>query len=249
MRARASPSKPFADATTCLPRGRAGLLRCNPTAAGEAPVTRLYLVEDHTIVREGLRAVLAGAGLQVVGESAQIGQALADIERLEPDVVLLDLGLGERSGLDLLAQLRDRALATRVIVLTVSDRPSHRAEAMRLGAAGYVLKGSSAQDVLRAIEDVLQGRRHFPGPADPFGHRGAASGGGDPLATLSSRERQIMRMVVSGMSSAAVASELHLSPKTVDTYRSRLMSKLGVHDLANLVRVAVRLGVIDDNQG
>lgn len=212
-------------------------------------MTRLYLVEDHTIVREGLRAVLAGAGLQVVGESAQVGQALVDIERLEPDVVLLDLGLGERSGLDLLAQLRDRALATRVIVLTVSDRPSHRAEAMRLGAAGYVLKGSSAQDVLRAIEDVLQGRRHFPGPADPFGQRGTASAGGDPLATLSSRERQIMRMVVSGMSSAAVASELHLSPKTVDTYRSRLMSKLGVHDLANLVRVAVRLGVIDDNQG
>jgi two-component system, NarL family, invasion response regulator UvrY len=219
---------------------------CFPPPAARPDVTRLYLVEDHTIVREGLRAVLAGAGLEVVGETASIVQALADIQRLEPDVVLLDLGLGERSGLDLLEQLHSRAVGTRVIVLTVSDRSTHRAEALRLGAAGYVLKGSSAQDVVHAIEDVLQGRRHFPGSDSPGSARGPDAG--DPLATLSARERQIMRMVVTGMSSAAVAQELHLSPKTVDTYRSRLMTKLGVHDLANLVRVAVRLGVIDDDQ-
>jgi len=208
-------------------------------------MTRLYLVEDHTIVREGLRAVLEAAGLQVVGESAQVAQALDDITRLRPDLVLLDLGLGERSGLDLLTHLRERSLPTRVLVLTVSDRPWHMAEAMRLGAAGYVLKGASGEEVLRAIHDVLHGRRHFKGS----GAQGDRAPGADPMATLSARERQIMRMVVSGMSSAAVAQELNLSPKTVDTYRSRLMSKLGVHDLANLVRVAVRLGVIDDTTG
>jgi two-component system, NarL family, invasion response regulator UvrY len=212
-------------------------------------MTRLYLLEDHAIVREGLRAVLEAGGMSVVGESDNVVQAMADIERLLPEVVLLDLGLRERSGLDLLAQLAGRSLPTKVLVLTVSDRPAHVAEAIRLGAAGYVLKGASAEEVLAAIGDVLQGRRHYSG-AVAASALGAAGGQlSDPIDALSARERQIMRMVVSGMSSAAIGQELTLSPKTVDTYRSRLMAKLGVHDLANLVRVAVRLGVIDGENG
>ena len=210
-------------------------------------MTRLYLLDDHTIVREGVRAVLEAGGMTVVGESDNVTQALADIERLVPDVVLLDLGLRERSGLDLLSQLAGRGLPTRVLVLTVSDRPWHVAEATRLGAAGYVLKGASGEEVLEAIRDVLDGRTHFSGAIAARASEAAAGQPADPMAALSARERQIMRMVVAGMSSAAIGLELHLSPKTVDTYRSRLMAKLGVHDLANLVRVAVRLGVIDNN--
>jgi two-component system, NarL family, invasion response regulator UvrY len=205
-------------------------------------MTRLYLLEDHTIVREGVRAVLEAGGMSVVGESDNVTTALADIERLVPDVVLLD-----RSGLDLLSQLAGRGLPTRVVVLTVSDRPWHVAEATRLGAAGYVLKGASGEEVLQAIRDVLGGGTHFSGAVAARAIEAAAGREPDPMATLSARERQIMRMVVAGMSSAAIGLELHLSPKTVDTYRSRLMAKLGVHDLANLVRVAVRLGVIDHN--
>ncbi|MFO1329609.1 MAG: response regulator transcription factor [Rubrivivax sp.] len=208
-------------------------------------MTRLYLLDDHTIVREGLRAVLEASGMTVVGESDSVTSALADIERLVPDVVLLDLGLRERSGLDLLQQLSGKGLPTRVLVLTVSDRPWHVAEAARLGAAGYVLKGASADEVIQAIQDVLHGRTHFSGAVAARAVEAASGEAVDPMAALSARERQIMRMVVAGMSSAAIGAELHLSPKTVDTYRSRLMAKLGVHDLANLVRVAVRLGVID----
>ncbi|ODU09757.1 MAG: DNA-binding response regulator [Rubrivivax sp. SCN 71-131] len=203
-------------------------------------MTRVYLLDDHALVREGLRAVLESAGMVVVGESGEVGPALAEIVARVPDVVLLDLSLPDRSGLDLLAQLGDRGLPTRILVLTASERPRHVAEAVRLGAAGYLLKGAPAEEVVKAIREVLGGRRHFgEGVAE------GATESGDPIATLSARERQIMRMVVAGMSSAAIALELHLSPKTVDTYRSRLMAKLGVHDLANLVRVAVRLGVID----
>lgn len=212
-------------------------------------MTRLYLLDDHTIVREGLRAVLEASGMSVVGESDSVTTALADIERLVPDVVLLDLGLRERSGLDLLSQLAGRNLPTRVLVLTVSDRPWHVAEAARLGAAGYVLKGASAEEVITAIEDVLEGCTHFSGAVAARAVEAANGEAADPMAALSARERQIMRMVVAGMSSAAIGTELHLSPKTVDTYRSRLMAKLGVHDLANLVRVAVRLGVIDGDAG
>lgn len=208
-------------------------------------MTRLYLLDDHTIVREGLRAVLEAGGMTVIGESDNVTQAMVDIEQLVPDVVLLDLGLRERSGLDLLQQLSGRSLPTRVVVLTVSDRPWHVAEAARLGAAGYVLKGASGEEVLQAIRDVLQGRSHFSGAVAARAVEAANGHASDPMSTLSARERQIMRMVVAGMSSAAIGTELHLSPKTVDTYRSRLMAKLGVHDLANLVRVAVRLGVID----
>lgn len=212
-------------------------------------MTRLYLLDDHIIVREGLRAVLEANGLTVVGESDSVTEALADIERLVPDVVLLDLGLRERSGLDLLSHLAGKGLPTRVLVLTVSDRPWHVAEAARLGAAGYVLKGASADEVIQAIDDVLKGRTHFAGAVAARAVEAVSGETVDPMAALSARERQIMRMVVSGMSSAAIGAELHLSPKTVDTYRSRLMSKLGVHDVANLVRVAVRMGVIDSGAG
>lgn len=208
----------------------------------------LYLLDDHAIVREGVRAVLVAGGMTVVGESDNVADARADIERLRPDVVLLDLALRERSGLDLLAYLKEQAIPSRVIVLTMSDRPWHVAEAARLGAAGYVLKGASGEEVLAAISDVLAGRTHFG--RQVIAHVVAGDGRPpDPIAALSARERQIMRMVVAGMSSAAIGDELKLSPKTVDTYRSRLMSKLGVHDVANLVRLAIRLGVIDDDAG
>jgi two-component system invasion response regulator UvrY len=210
-------------------------------------MTRLYLLDDHLIVREGLRAVLQAGGMTVVGESDNLTDALADIERLLPDVVLLDLGLREGSGLDLLSRLAERRLAIRVLVLTMSDRSWHQAEALRLGAAGYVLKGASGGQVLHAIRQVMDGHNHFSVPFGANANGLVADRPADPMAALSPRERQIMGLVANGKSSAAIGAELHLSPKTVDTYRSRLMAKLGVHDVANLVRVAVRLGVVDCN--
>lgn len=209
-------------------------------------MTSLYLVDDHPIVREGLRAVLEASGYEVVGESGDVTVAAQDVSRLVPDVVLLDLSLGEASGLDLLMTLKRREIATKVIVLTVSDQPRHIGEAVRLGASGYLLKGSSSAEVMRAIETVMAGRSHF---SEAIAQRATDASAGtppaDPFSTLSSRERQILERVVRGMSSAAIGEQLHLSPKTVDTYRSRLMAKLGVHDIASLVRLAVREGIID----
>ena len=212
-------------------------------------MARLYLVDDHAIVREGLRAVLEAAGMTVVGESDNVVQAMADISRLVPDVLLLDLGLGARSGLDLLAQLQGLELPTRVLVLTVSERPRDVSEALRMGASGYVLKGSSGRDLVQAIHDVLEGRRHIADSvAGSLRDDSSVGTADDPMALLSDRERQIMRMVVGGQSSAAIAAELNLSPKTVDTYRSRLMAKLGVHEVTGLVRLAVRMGIIDSGR-
>ncbi len=209
-------------------------------------MTQVYLVDDHAMLRDGMRAVLEAAGHRVVGEASDLTHALGDLLRLAPEVALIDLQLGERSGLELLSELHKRTHATRCIVLTMSAHPRHVAEALRLGAAGYVLKGSPAREVLAAIDAVTQGRCYL-------GHEVAdlalqvltGQARDDPLASLSPRERQIIVMVVKGRSSAAIGQELHLSPKTVDTYRSRLMAKLGVPDVPSLVRWAIRAGLID----
>lgn len=208
-------------------------------------MTTLYLVDDHLMVRDGLRAVLQAAGHEVVGEAADPTQAVADIVRGAPQVLLLDLSLGARSGFEVLAELQRRALTVRTIVLTMSAQPQHVAEALRLGAVGYVLKGAPASEVLRAIEFVVQGRRFLGQDVAELAAQ-ALTGemSGDPFAALSPRERQIVAMVVRGQSSAAIGRELHLSPKTIDTYRSRLMAKLGTADVTALVRLAVLHGLV-----
>lgn len=205
----------------------------------------IYLVDDHAMMRDGLRAVLEDAGHRVVGESDNPTAALADIARLSPALLLLDLQLGQRSGFELLEQLLKRKLATRVIMLTMSAQPRHVAEAMRLGAHGYVLKGSPAREVLQAVEAVAAGRKHLGGEVAELAVQGLTQGGeAGGIESLSVRERQVIQLVVQGHTSAAIGEQLHLSPKTVESYRSRLMAKLGVNDLPALVRLAIREGLI-----
>jgi DNA-binding NarL/FixJ family response regulator len=208
-------------------------------------MSRIYLVDDHAIMRDGLRVVLETAGHEVVGEAAGPTPALADLGRLMPDVVLLDLRLGQRSGFELLDELRRRGLDLRVIVLTMSDQPRHVAEALRLGARGYLLKGSASSEVLQAVATVAAGGRFLSPQAAEFAAAmltdGAAPRDGD---VLSPRERQILLMVAQGATSQAIGEALHLSPKSVDTYRSRLMKKLGLGDIPALVKWALREGLI-----
>ena len=214
-------------------------------------MTRVYLVDDHQIMREGLRALLEARGYTVVGESADPTEALADLLRLRPEVLLLDLNLGERSGFELLAELQRRRLPTRCVVLTMSAQPRHVAEALRMGASAYVLKGSAGSDLISAIDAARHGKKYLgPAVADLALQVFTQHEETDPLNTLSPREKQIITMVVNGQSSAKIGLQLHLSPKTVATYRSRLMAKLGVSDVPGLVRLAVRYKLIDsDDQG
>lgn len=209
----------------------------------------IYLLDDHGMMRDGLRAVLLGGGREVAGESADPTQALADLRDIGPAILLLDLHLGQRSGFELLIELQRRALDVRTIVLTMSAQPRHVAEALRLGAVGYVLKGASAKELLAAIESVDQGQRYLGQEVAELAVRGltepdAAAG----LESLSVRERQIVLLVVQGRSSSEIGATLHLSPKTIDSYRSRLMAKLGTPDVPALVRFAIRVGLIDAEQ-
>lgn len=208
-------------------------------------MSRILLVDDHPMVREGLRAVLQMAGHTVAGEAGDGTAALAQAAALQPDLIVLDLSLGQPSGLDVLRTVNARFPATKVIVLTMSAQPQHVAEAVRCGAAGYVLKGSPSSELLQAIHAVSIGHRHFSGEIARVAQQ-AMHGGGpdDPLARLTRRERQILEMVVRGRSSAAIGEALHLSSATVDTYRSRLMRKVETPDLAALIRFAIRHGLI-----
>jgi DNA-binding NarL/FixJ family response regulator len=209
-------------------------------------MTTLYLVDDHEIMREGLRVLLQAWGHSVVGESADAGLALTGIQKLKPDVVLLDLHLKGHSGLELLEELHRRKLSTRCVVLTMLAQPRMVAEALRLGALGYVLKGSAGRELALAIDAATMGQRYLGSEVVGLAAQSdAAEAPGNPLEALSPRQRQIITFVVKGLSSSKIATLLHLSPKTVATYRSRLMTKLEVHDLPSLVRLAIRHQLLD----
>jgi two-component system invasion response regulator UvrY len=213
-------------------------------------MTLLYLVDDHAIMREGLRSLLEAQGHKVVGESSDPTQALSDLLRLRPEVLLLDLNLGGRSGFELLAELQRRNMPTRCVVLTMSAQPRQVAEALRMGASAYVLKGSPVSDVMSAIDAAVHGKKFLGAEvADLAFQIFSLKDEDSPLDTLSPRERQIIVMVVNGKSSSEIGLALHLSPKTVATYRSRLMAKLGVNDVTSLVRMAVRYKLVDSDEG
>ena len=205
-------------------------------------MSRIFLVDDHTLVREGLRALLEAAGHEVVGESGDVTSALANLQSTQAELVLVDLELGERSGLELLAELARRRLACRAIVVSMSRRARDLADAMRLGAQGYVLKDGGQDQMLAAIDTVAAGGRYLgPEEAD------LALRGLTPTAVavgLTARERQVLTLAARGRSSAAIGSQLHLSPKTVDTYRNRAMTKLNLDNMTAVVRWAIREGLV-----
>ena len=206
----------------------------------------IYLVDDHTLMREALRKVLEKNGHRVVGEAGDPGSAISGLNELQPHVVLLDLRLGHRSGLEVLEHVQTSRLSSRVIVITMSTNPRHVAEALRMGALGYVLKDSASAELLDAVAAVASGKRYLCSRASAMAVEGLmTSPGSTAVSGLSPREKQVVLMVVHGETSAAIAERLDLSPKTVESYRARVMAKLGVNDVPALVRLAVREGLID----
>jgi two-component system invasion response regulator UvrY len=207
-------------------------------------LARIYLVDDHAILREAMTGLLNSHGHDIVGQAEDPMVAAGEIRELLPDLLLVDLKLGLRSGFELLAELQRRNLHIKTIVATMSAQPRDVAQAIRYGAAAYVLKGSTGAEWMQAIEAVLKGQRHYEGKVAELAIQAFSAPDDDALGTLSAREQQVIVMVVNGQSSAEIGTTLHLSPKTVDSYRSRLMAKLGVRDVQGLVRYALRVGLI-----
>ncbi len=207
---------------------------------------RVLIADDHRIVAEGLRHLVeAQADMQVVALVEDGRQAVRRAVEDDPDVVLMDIAMPVLNGNEATRIVRQRCPRTRVIVLSAYSDPVHVHRALQAGAAGYIAKKSVAREVVDAIRMVHAGKHYLSaqftdGLIDHVAHKSAPD---DPLLRLSSRERQVLQMLAEGHSVAKISEKLSLSPKTVETYRSRMMQKLGIRNFATLVRFAIQQGV------
>ena len=210
---------------------------------------KVFLADDHAIVREGLRLILESEGdIKVVGEASNGRQAVREVRKDCPDVVVMDISMPELEGIEATRQIREACHSTKVIILSVYSTAEHIARALEAGVKGYLLKEVAGQEVVKALRAVHAGRRYFcesisEKMVDDYMAQRKGVAEKSPLERLSSREREILQLVVEGKSSAGIAETLYLSSKTVETYRSRLMQKLEIHDLPGLVKFSIQHGL------
>jgi len=202
----------------------------------------VVVVDDHGIVRDGLCALLDGHfHLNVIGSAANGRDAILSAARLKPDVIVMDLVLPDLSGIDATLRILAELPTTRIVILSASNTSEHVFRALRAGARGYVLKESATSELVQAVLAVYAGERYLSPQItglviDALGSSAAPV---SPIESLSQREREVLHLTVGGATSAEIGQKLSLSPKTVDTYRSRVMGKLGVPDMAGLIRFAI----------
>lgn len=209
----------------------------------------VFLADDHAVVRDGLRLLLEAQGdIKVVGEAANGRDAVQQVARLCPKVVLMDLAMLELTGFEATRQIRQVCPSARVIVLSMLSTAEDIFQAMQAGANGYVLKESAGAEVVNAVRAVHAGRRYLSQRAsdallDYLMLQRESPEIKSPLERLSRREREVLQLLVEGKSRVEIAQTLFLSPRTVDTYRERLMQKLGLSDFPSLIKFALRHGL------
>lgn len=205
---------------------------------------RVLLADDHALMREGLRALFnATTDIEVVGEVRTGREAERQVPQLNPDVVLMDITMPDLNGIEAARVIHLKCPTVRIVMLSMHATAEYVYRAFEAGASGYLLKEVAIEEVITTVRTVHEGKRYLspalaefvPGPGS-----GYARG---PVDSLSTRERQVLQLVVEGRRSSEIAGMIHLSPKSVDTYRSRLMSKLGVTDLPSLVKFALAHGL------
>lgn len=210
----------------------------------------IVLADDHQVVRQGLRALLAAVpGVVVVGEASDGLQALELVERLGPDVVVVDLVMPGLGGLDVVREIARHSPRTRVVVLSMHGDEANVLEALRHGALGFVLKDASATELVRAIREAAAGRRYLSPPLtdraiEAYARRSEPQSPAEPHERLTTREREMLHLVGEGLTSAQAAERLHISPRTAEHHRASLLRKLGLHGTADLVRYAAERGLL-----
>ena len=205
---------------------------------------RVLLADDHVLMREGLRALLTAAtDIEVVGEVSTGREAERQVPQLNPDVVLMDIAMPDLNGIEAARAIHAKCPAVRIVMLSMHATAEYVYRAFEAGACGYLLKEVAVEEVITAVRTVHAGKRFLsPALAEsvPDTATGYARG---PVDSLSTRERQVLQLVVEGHTSNEIARMINLSSKSVDTYRSRLMLKLGVTDLPSLVKFALEHGL------
>lgn len=203
----------------------------------------IVLADDHAIIRQGLALLVeAEQDMEVLARAGDGREALALIESLRPHVAILDVNMPEMTGIEVVRRVVDTGLDTQVILLTMHEDPSAVREALEAGASGYVLKDNSFEDLVLAIGTVMAGGT-FVTPSVREKLRKLQSLG-KTMGTLSEQEREVLKQIAQGLSSKEIGRVMNISPRTVDTYRKRLMVKLDLHTIADLVRHAVRSGLV-----
>lgn len=206
---------------------------------------KIVLVEDHNIVRQGFKLVLQGEkDFQLVGEAMDGMEAMRLVESKKPDVLVLDLMIPRVHGLEVIRQVRDDHKRTRVIVLSMHADQPYVVESLRSGAVGYVLKDCTAADLVKAIREVMAGRKYVSPILADFALAASIAnpvdGEVDAFNTLTNRERLVLQLAAEGLSSTEIGVKLFISPRTAETHRSNLMRKLSLHSQTDLVRFAIR---------
>lgn len=213
--------------------------------------TQILLADDHQVIIDGLKALLSGEpDMEVVGQATDGLQVVPKVLELKPDVLVLDLMMPGLGGLEVARQMKERAPSTKVIVLSMHANDAYVVEALRNGASGYVLKQAEARALVDAIRAVRGGGRYLSPPLseeklERWEHD-AKAGPFDPYDTLSTREREVLQLAAEGLTSAAIGERLAIGKRTVETHRANLIRKLGIKSQAELVRYAIRRGLVTE---
>ena len=208
---------------------------------------RVLLVDDHALVRAGMRSLLQDiADIEVVAEASDGAEALAAAEREQPDVVLMDIAMKGMNGLEAAARLRERRPEAKIVILSMHTSEEYVLLALRAGAAAYLIKDSATSELELALKCVMRGETYLS-PAisrqvvDGYVQRVGVGAGPDPLTP---RQREVLKRIAEGRSTKEIAFDLNLSVKTVETHRAQIMERLGIRDVAGLVRYAMRTGLV-----
>jgi DNA-binding NarL/FixJ family response regulator len=208
---------------------------------------RVVIADDHTILREGLKQLLASAeGIEVVGEAVDGGEVLDRVRSLDFDVLLLDLSMPGRAGMDIIKQVKSERPRLRVLVLSMHAEQQYAVRAVRAGASGYLTKESAATQLVAAIRKVASGGAYIsPEVAEQLALGAMPQAEGLPHTTLSDREYEVFQLLVAGKTVTEIAERLNLSVKTVSTHKSRLLEKMGMQTPADLIRYAIAQRLTD----
>ncbi len=208
----------------------------------------ILLVDDHPIVRQGLRHLLEGeAEFKVLGEAGDGVEALLLTERLKPNILVVDMMMPGLNGLEVLRQIKHISPGTRTIVLSMQSADAYVIEALKYGAAGYVLKETGPSELVNAVREVTQGNQYLSAKLSErlkTNGRSIMDIPSDIYETLTTREREILQMTVEGRTSQEIGDKLIISPRTVEVHRSNLMNKLGIKNQAELIRFAIKRGIL-----